>query len=107
MRGTRIPRVLVVRNYLNNQFVNYTCLTHSRIRVELASPANLGLRINQQLFGHTNMSVVLPYTRGTRIPRLLKVRNYINNYLALSKHLTRSIIGVELASAAYLRLRII
>ena len=44
-RGTRIPRLLGDRNYLNNYFANYTRLTHSRIRVELASSAFLGLGI--------------------------------------------------------------
>ena len=40
------------------------------------------------------MSETLPYTRGTRIPRLLGVRNYLNNYFAY-KRLTRSRISVE------------
>ena len=40
-RGTRIPGLLVVRNYLSNYFAMYTRLTHSRIRVELAPPAYL------------------------------------------------------------------
>ena len=44
MRGTRIPRLLGVRNYLNNYFA-YKRLTTSRIRVELEAPAYLGLRI--------------------------------------------------------------
>ena len=40
-----IPRLFGVRNYLNNYFAMYTRLTHSRIRVELALPAYLGLGI--------------------------------------------------------------
>ena len=44
-RGTCIPDLLGVKNYLNNYFVIYTRLTRSRIRVDLASPAYLGLRI--------------------------------------------------------------
>ena len=41
--GSRIPRPLGVRNYLNNSFTMYKRVTRSRIRVELASPAYLGL----------------------------------------------------------------
>ena len=47
------------------------------------------------------------YTRGTRIPRLLGFKNYLNNYYAIYKRLTRSRIGVELASPDYLGLGII
>ena len=39
------PCLLVVRNYLNNYLVNHTRLTHCRIRVELASHANMALGI--------------------------------------------------------------
>ena len=48
------------------------------------------------------MSNGLPYTRGPRIPCLLGVRNYLNNYAAMYKRLTRFRIRVELASPAYL-----
>ena len=41
------------------------------------------------------MSNALPYTRGTRIPRLVGVRNYLNNYFVMCKHLTRLHIRVE------------
>ena len=41
-----IPGLLGVRNYLNNYFAMYTRLTRSRIRVELAYPAYLGLGIS-------------------------------------------------------------
>ena len=41
------------------------------------------------------------------IPRLLGVRNYLNNYFAIYTRLTRSLIGVELAAPAYLGLVII
>ena len=53
------------------------------------------------------MSDGLPYTRGTRIPFLLGVRNYLNNYFAMYTRLTRSRLRVELASPAYLDLGII
>ena len=42
-RETRNPRLLGVSNYLNNYFAMYKGLTRSRIRVELASPACLGI----------------------------------------------------------------
>ena len=67
-RGSRIPRLLGIRNYLNNYFAMYKRLTHSRIRVVLTSPAYLG------------------------------VRNYLNNYFAMSTRLTRSYIHADLAS---------
>ena len=38
MRGTRIPHLHGVKNYLNNYFAMYTRLTRSRKCVELASP---------------------------------------------------------------------
>ena len=44
-RETRIVHLLGVKNYLNNYFVLYARLTLSCIRVELASPAGLGLRL--------------------------------------------------------------
>ena len=39
-----IPRLFGVKKYLNNYFARYKRLTRSRIYVELASPAYLGLR---------------------------------------------------------------
>ena len=51
--------------------------------------------------------LMILYTRGTRIPRLLKVKNYSNNYFAIYPRLTRSRIRVELATPAYLGLVII
>ena len=48
------------------------------------------------------MSDMLPYTRETRIPRLLEVKNYLNNNFAMYTCLTRFRIRVELASTAYL-----
>ena len=75
-RGILIPRLLGVRNYLNNYFAMYTRLT-------------------------------LPYTRGTRIPHLLGLGNYLNNYFAMYNRLPRSCIQAELATPAYLGLRII
>ena len=53
------------------------------------------------------MADVLPCTRGSRIPHLFGVRNYLNNYFAMSKRLTRSRIRVKLAATAYLELGII
>ena len=53
------------------------------------------------------MCDALPYTRGTRIPRLLGVRNYLNNYFTMYKRLTHSRIRVELVFSAYLWLGII
>ena len=52
------------------------------------------------------MSDTLPHPRGTPIPCLLEVKNYLYNYFAY-KHLTRSYFHLELASLAYLGLRII
>ena len=51
--------------------------------------------------------LTLLYTRGTRIPPLLGVRNYLYNYFVMYKRLTRSGIYAELASSAYLGLGII
>ena len=45
--------------------------------------------------------------RGTRIPRLKGFKNYLNNYYAMYKRLTRSRISVELVSPDYLGLGII
>ena len=53
------------------------------------------------------MSDALPYTHGTRIPRLIVVRNYLNDYLANYTRLKHSLIRVELAFPAYLLLGII
>ena len=44
-RGIRTFRLHVVKNYLINYFALYSRLTCSRIRVEVASPATVGLRI--------------------------------------------------------------
>ena len=43
MRGTPIRRLLWVKNYLKYYFAMYKHVTPFRIRVELASPAYLGL----------------------------------------------------------------
>ena len=50
------------------------------------------------------MCDAIPYTSGTRITNLLRVRYYLNNYFSISTRLTRSRIRVELASPAYLEL---
>ena len=75
--GTRSPRLLGVRNYLNNYFAMCKRLTHSRIRVELAAP------------------------------RLVGVSNYLNKYFARCTCLTRCPIQADLASNTYLGLGII
>ena len=77
MRGTRIPRLHGVRNFLKKYFAIYKRLTHSRIPVQLATRC------------------------------LLVVRNYFNNFLVNYTRLTHCCIHVELASHAYLGLGII
>ena len=52
------------------------------------------------------MSDALPYTGEARIPRLLGVKNYLNNYFAMLTCLPRIRIGVKLASLDYLGLLI-
>ena len=47
------------------------------------------------------------YSRRTGIPSLFEVKNYLNNYFAMYKRLTRSCIRKELASLTYLGFRII
>ena len=44
-RGTRSPHILGFKNYLNNYYAMYKRLTCSRIRLEFASTAYLGLGI--------------------------------------------------------------
>ena len=53
------------------------------------------------------MSALFPCTRVTRIPRLLGVKNYLNNYFSLYTRLMRSRIWVDLSSPTYLGLTII
>ena len=53
------------------------------------------------------MSDALPYTGETRIPRLLGVKNYLNNYFTMYTCLTRFRMDVNLASLVYLGLIII
>ena len=48
------------------------------------------------------MSDSLPYTPGDRIPHLLGVRSYLNNYFAMFILLTGSRIRAVLAWPAYL-----
>ena len=52
-------------------------------------------------------SDALPYMRGNRILRLIRVRSYLNNYFAMYTRLMRSRIHVEHASPAGLRSAII
>ena len=79
----------------------YTRLTRFRIHAKLASSAYLGLGIILPI-----TSNALPYMSGTRIPCLLGVKNYLNNYFAY-KRLSSSRKRVELASPAYLGFGII
>ena len=53
------------------------------------------------------MSHALPYICGTRIPHLIGVKDYLNNYFAMFSRMSRSRTRVELASPTYLGLRII
>ena len=56
----------------------YTRVTHFRIRVEVASPAYLVFTVNGIINFPCIDSDTLPYTRVTRIPRLLGVNHYLN-----------------------------
>ena len=56
---------------------------------------------------HVKIIIQIIPISGTRILRLLWVRNYLNNYFAMNKSLTRSRTHMELASPAYLGLGII
>ena len=85
----------------------YNRLAHSRIRGELGFHAYLGIGLIKKLFCHVYTSDALPYTGGTRNPRLLAARNYLNNYFAMYKSLTLSRISVELLFPACLSLGII
>ena len=51
--------------------------------------------------------LTLANMRESCIFRLLGIRNYLNNYFAMYKHLTRSRVHVELESFAYLGIGII
>ena len=53
------------------------------------------------------MSDSFPDTRGTCIPRILGVKSYLNNYIAMYPRLTHSLMREDLASSAYLGLEII
>ena len=50
MGGTRIPRILGIRNYLKNYFAMYKRLTRSRIQVELTSPPAWSYKLFEKLF---------------------------------------------------------
>ena len=73
-RGTGIPRLFVVRNYLNHYLAMYTRLTRFHIHANRASPTILGFK------------------------------KYLSNYYAMYKRLTRSRISGEFACPAYLGL---
>ena len=77
----------------------YERLTRSRIRLEISSPAYLGLGIIK--------IIILPTIHVWRTPvfaynsRLLAVRDYLKFYFGMYSRLTRSHISVELAFPAY------
>ena len=79
----------------------------SPTHADLASPIFLRLGIIYKIMSLCIMSDALPFTRGTRIPRLLEVRDYLNIYFSMYTCLTSSHIFADLASAAYLGLEII
>ena len=86
----------------------YKRLTRSRIRVEIASPAYLRLEIIQIIiFPCINAWRDSVYVWILHPTPPFGVRNYLNNYVAMCKRLTRSRIRVELASPAYLGLGVI
>ena len=70
-------------------------------------PPTCGQAFFEKLISHEYTSNGLPYARVTRIPRLLGVNDYLNNYLAMYRRLTRFRIRMELASPAYFGLIII
>ena len=72
-----MPRLVGLRNYLNNYFF---------FLFLFILPCKT--------------SEALPYTRGARIPRLLGVRYYLNNYFANYTLMAHSRIRVETASPA-------
>ena len=104
---SRIPRLLPVRNYLNNYFAMYKCWRVAVYAWNSHSLPTCGWGLFKKLFCYAQTSDALPYTRGTCIPRLRGVRNYLNNYFAMFTRLTRSRIRVYLACFAYLGLGII
>ena len=53
------------------------------------------------------MPDALPYSRGTRVRRLLGVRCYLNNYITMYMRLSLSRIHADLAFPTYLGLGII
>ena len=71
------------------------------------SPRLLGVRNYLNNYFAMYTRLTFPYTRGSRIPRLLGVRNYLNNDFAMYTRLTRSNIHAGLPSPTYLGLRII
>ena len=75
----------------------YKPLTRSHIYAELASLAEVGLSFIKIIICLVQTSDALPYTHGTRVPRLLRVRKYLNKNFSIYKRLMRSRIDVELA----------
>ena len=67
-------------------------------------PRLLGVRDYVNNYFAMFTRLTLTYTRGTRIPHLPGFKNYLSNYYAMYKRLMRSRIRVELASTAYLGL---
>ena len=82
-------------------------MTRSRIRVELASPAYMGLEIIKIIILpciHDGHAPVYAWNSHAQPPR---GRNCLYNYSAMYTRLTRSCIRVELASPTYLWLGIV
>ena len=75
--------------------------------MELGFHAYLGIGLIKKLFCQVYTSDALPNTGGTQIHHLRGVRNYLNNYFAKFKCLTRTRIRVELACPAYMGVGII
>ena len=77
-------------------------MTRFHIRMKFVSPAYLGLGIRKIIILLCIHAEALPCTGGTRIPRLIGVRNYLNHDFDTYTRLTHSLIRVEFAFPAYL-----
>ena len=67
----------------------YTRFTRSHIHADLASSTYFWLRIIKIIILPCISAYALPHTRETLIPLHLGVRNYLNNYSSMYKHLKR------------------
>ena len=71
------------------------------------SPNLLAVRDYLNNYFAMDTRLTFPYTRGSQIPSLLEVRNYSNNDFVMYTRLTRSHIHSVLVFPAYLGLGII